>query len=87
MTSVLLDHEQLRAAIALNSIGVSLLEKKCFSQAHDTLREAAIAMRQASLKRDSQVGEKTESYLVEASKRLLNPQPSHNATITNASVC
>jgi hypothetical protein len=61
------DHAVCRAAIAINNIGWSLLERGCYDQAHVTLKAAARAM--ISLFHDS---EEESQRLAEASLRAAN---------------
>jgi hypothetical protein len=65
-----------RAAIAINNIGWTLLERGCYDQAHLTLKDAALSM--ISLIHD---GEEEAQWLVEASlcaadQRLAFPRQS-----------
>jgi hypothetical protein len=61
------DQAVCRAAIALNNIGWSLLERECYDQAHLTLKDAALAM--ISLVHD---GEGQAQWMVEASLYAAN---------------
>jgi hypothetical protein len=61
------DQAVCRAAIAINNIGWSLLERGCYDQAHLTLKDAALSM--ISLVHD---GEEPAQWMVEASLYAAN---------------
>jgi hypothetical protein len=73
-----------RAAIALNNMGVSLLERRAYRQGMETLKDAILVMKRVlrSPSISSQGSEKppistsyTDTKVHRASKRMANPQP------------
>ena len=75
---------QERAAISLNNMGVCLLEKKCYAQAAETIRDALETMRSClSIDGDGIGGEESHYCLSEkldrATSRFIHPEPHKNA--------
>ena len=78
-TSCSLVMHQTRSAIAMNNIGVSLLERSCYTQALETLRDALFTLKYGLNATDDidcaepchEVAEK----LQRATHRLMNPEP------------
>lgn len=72
-----------RAAICLNNIGCSLLERKCYRQALETLQSAVVAMKSSCRGSsvplpigDSKIAEGSlDSLIKAASQRLYKPEP------------
>lgn len=75
-----------RAAIALNNIGVSQLERCCYAQGMATLRDAVQTLK-GSLEKDEGVGITTENEIQVAERvrkatyRLMNPEPQQQVPI------
>jgi hypothetical protein len=65
-----------RAAIAINNIGWTLLERACYDQAHQTLTDAALAMVALIYDSERETHLSVEAGLRAANKRLAFPQHS-----------
>lgn len=68
-----------RSAIALNSLGVSLLERRCYLQARETLKDAISLIRAVFADTEESQQHQTHGLLQEtvhaARQRLANPRP------------
>jgi hypothetical protein len=65
-----------RAAIAINNIGWSLLERECYDQAHLTLKDAALAMVALVYDGEPEARQSVEACLRAANQRLAFPHRS-----------
>jgi hypothetical protein len=70
-----LSHREYRAAIALNNIGVTLLERRCFKQALATLQDAVVLMKIAFLPPTAAFSKDVVAKLQKAHERVACPRP------------
>jgi hypothetical protein len=64
-----------RAAVVLNNFGISLLEKNCYKQAMETLRDALSLVREQAASKSATSCSAAERKMELARQRLANPQP------------
>ena len=72
-----------RAAVSLNNIAVGLLERKCFAQASETLKDALEALKSSpwvggETTETDEPGQALATRHQKATNRLMNPEPSQS---------
>jgi len=79
-----------RGAVALNNVGVTLIERRCYRQAIETLKDAIFVMRgvfNTATEKNSASGfastSGTEARLQRATERLVNPHPVSSSSLIN----